>query len=155
VGEQLATRETAAAVAHTKKGKRLTDADKAFALRYHADGLTQVEIAQRLNCDQATISRWLSQCADTTVEASAYFRGRALPMAEKIVKRGRPSDLIKALQGVGVLQEERSAGLVVQIGIKDSDVQISLSPGESSARERRSAESLTIQAGSDKSRYVE
>jgi len=137
---------------HTKTVKRLTDADKAFALRYHAEGLTQVQIAQRLGCDQSNVSRWLSQCQDTTVEASAYFRGRALPMAEKIVKRGRPSDLIKALQGVGVLQEERGSGLVVQIGIKDSDVQISLSPGETSTSKRNTAESLTITSGSDKSR---
>lgn len=115
---------------HTAKQKRLTDTDKAFALRYAKDGLTQVQIAQRLGCDQATISRWLSACDDTTTEAGAYFRGRALPMAEKIVKNGRPSDLIKALQGVGVLQEDRGAGLVIQIGIKDSDVSISLSPGE-------------------------
>jgi IS30 family transposase len=113
---------------HIKPQKRLTDTDKAFALRYQAEGLTQVQIAQRLGCDQATISRWLSTCHDTTVEASAYFRGRALPMAEKIVKRGRPSDLIKALQGVGVLEQEKSAGLVIQIGVKDSDVSIALSP---------------------------
>jgi hypothetical protein len=30
-------------------------------------------------------------------------------MAEKIVRKGRPSDLIKALQGVGVLEQEKGA----------------------------------------------
>ena len=135
---------------NTGKQKRLTDTDKAFALRYEADGLTQVEIAKRLGVTQSAISQWLATCRDTTSEAGLYLRGRALPMAEKIVKKGRPSDLIKALQGVGVLHEERQSGLVVQIGIKDSDVSISLSPGETSARERKPAESLVIRAGSDK-----
>lgn len=110
------------------KQQRLTDADKAMALRYEQEGLTQVVIAQRLGVTQPAISQWLAQCRDTTAEATLYFRGRALPMAEKIVKRGRPSDLIKALQGVGVLEAEKSQGLVIQIGVKDSDVSIALSP---------------------------
>jgi transposase-like protein len=111
---------------NTPKQKRLTDVDKAFALRYEADGLTQVEIAKRLGVTQSAISQWLSTCRDTTAEAGLYLRGRALPMAEKIVKKGRPSDLIKALQGVGVLEQERSAGLVIQIGVKDSDVTVNI-----------------------------
>jgi hypothetical protein len=137
-----------------KPTKRLTDADKAMALRYSAEGLPQREIAQRLGVTQPAISQWLAQCQDTTSEASLYFRGRALPMAEKIVKQGRPSDLIKALQGVGVLQEDRSAGLTIQIGIKESDVSISLSPGEGQTLERKPAGSLAIQAGSDKASSV-
>jgi transposase-like protein len=134
---------------HKRTLKRLTDADRAFALKYREDGLTQAEIAQRLGCDQATVSRWLSQCLDTTLPAGAYLRGQALPMAEKIVRKGRPSDLIKALQGVGVLEQERTAGLVVQIGCKDSDVSITLSPPSNTGSERKVTESLAIQAGSD------
>jgi transposase-like protein len=115
-----------ASTPHRKPLKRLTDIDKAFALRYSAEGLTQVEIAQRLGCDQATISRWLSACQDTTAEATAFFRGQALAMAEKVVKKGRPSDHIKALQGVNVLTEERSAGLVIQIGGGSGDVKVAV-----------------------------
>jgi transposase-like protein len=111
---------------HTGKYKRLTSTDKAFALRYHADGLTQVQIAQRLGCTQSAISQWLSACQDTTAEAGLYLRGQALPMAEKVVKKGRPSDLIKALQGVSVLAEERSAGLVIQIGGGQGDVKVAV-----------------------------
>lgn len=139
-----------AQASNTGKQKRLTDTDKAFALRYEADGLTQVEIAKRLGVTQSAISQWLSTCRDTTTEAGLYLRGRALPMAEKVVKKGRPSDLIKALQGVGVLHEERSAGLTIQIGVKDSDVAITLSPPSIIEAERKSAESLAIRAGSDK-----
>lgn len=113
---------------HRKPLKRLTDSDRAFALRYRADGLTQTEIAQRLGCDQATISRWLSSCEDTTLAAGAFLRGKALPMAEKVVAKGKPADLIKALQGVNVLQDDRAPAVVVNIGIKDSDVKLALSP---------------------------
>jgi len=114
---------------HTKPVKRLTDADKAFALRYHADGLTQVQIAHRLNCDQATISRWLSQCQDTTVEAGAYFRGQALGMAQKVRHKGTASDLIKALQGVSVLQAEQAGGLTIIVGgAAQVQVNVGLSP---------------------------
>jgi hypothetical protein len=70
-------------------------------------------------------------------------------MAEKIVKKGRPSDLIKALQGVGVLEQEHSAGLVIQIGIKDSDVSVTLSPPSIAEVERKVTETRAIHAGSD------
>jgi predicted XRE-type DNA-binding protein len=119
---------------NTGKQKRLTDLDKAFALRYQQEGLTQVVIAQRLGVTQSAISQWLSKCQDTTAEAGLYFRGRALSMAEKVVKKGKPNDLIAALKGVSVLQEERAVGLVVQIGIKDSDVQVTLNPPASKSQ---------------------
>jgi IS30 family transposase len=136
--------------AHTPKYRRLTPEQRALIRDLRKADKSQTEIAQIVGCDQSTVSKWLAELTDSTADASEYLRGQALPMAEKIVKRGRPSDLIKALQGVGVLQEERSAGLVVQLGIKDSDVTISLSPGETSVSERRSAESLRITTGSDK-----
>jgi DNA-binding Lrp family transcriptional regulator len=109
----------------------------------------QTAIAQALRVSQSTVSKWLAELEDTTVDANEYFRAKALPMAEKIVRKGRPSDLIKALQGVGVLEQERTAGLVVQIGCKDSDVSITLSPPSNTGLERKVTESLAIQAGSD------
>ena len=135
--------------AHKPKYQRSTE-DRFIAVhRLSKLGHDQEAIAQIVGCDQSTVSRILKAFDDTTTEATAYARGQALPMMKKIVGKGRPSDLIKALQGVGVLHEERGSGLVVQIGIKDSDVSISLSPGESSTLERRSTETLRIQAGSD------
>lgn len=147
----------AALVAPPKSDKpkqhRLTNVDKAFALRYHADGLTQVEIAKRLGVTQPAISQWLSICQDTTTEAGLYLRGQALPMAEKVVKKGRPSDLIKALQGVNVLTEERSAGLVIQIGGGSGDVKVAVLAGTFATKaeevERKVTESLAITHGSD------
>jgi transposase-like protein len=108
------------------KQHRLTDNDKVMAIRYANDGLTQAVIAQRLGVTQPAISQWLSKCQDTTAEAGLFFRGRALAMAEKVERKGRPSDLIKALQGVNVLTEERSAGLVIQIGGGQGDVKVAV-----------------------------
>jgi biotin operon repressor len=140
--------------AHTPKYRRLTRTDVALLLQLSKEGRTQVEIAQRLGCDQSAVSKWLKSLEDTTEVAKSYLRGSALRMAENIVKKGRAVDHVAALKGLSVLAEERSAGLTIQIGIKDSDVSIALSPGESPTLERRSAESLTIEAGSDKGSSV-
>lgn len=134
--------------------KRLTNEDRVLACQLRDKGQTQAQIAQALGCTQQAVSGWLTKTTDSTASATLFFRGQALPMAEKIVKTGRASDLIKALQGVGVLQEERGGGLVVQIGIKDSDVSISLSPPSIPGAERKPSESLVISAGSDKPPYV-
>lgn len=134
-GEQLES--PASDKPHRKPLKRLTNSDRAFALKYAADGLPQTEIAKRLDVNQATISRWLSDCQDTTAEATAYFRGQALPMAQKVVRKGKAADLVKVLQGVSVLEQERSAGLTIQIGIKDSDVSLSLSGPLGESLEKR------------------
>lgn len=135
------------------KQHRLTDNDKVMAIRYANEGLTQAAIAQRLGVTQPAISQWLSKCQDTTAEASLFFRGRALAMAEKVERKGRPSDLIKALQGVSVLAEERSAGLVIQIGGGNGDVKVAVLTGTfapaSQGAERKVTESLAITAGSD------
>jgi hypothetical protein len=136
-------------VSQRRPTKRLTAEDIGSMLRWRAEGLTQAAIAQRLDCDQAAVNRWLAKLTDSTETAKSFLRGSALRMAENIVKKGRAADHVAALKGLSVLTEERSAGLVVQIGIKDSDVSISLSPGEGDTRERRSAETLAITTGSD------
>lgn len=155
MGEQLATwGETKATLtkpaSQRRPTRRLTAEDIGSMLRYRADGLSQAAIAQRLGCDQAAVNRWLMKLTDTTDTAKSYLRGSALRMAENIVKKGLPRDHIAALKGLSVLEEERTAGLVIQIGIKDSDVAITLSPSEGGTIERRSQETGLIQAGSDK-----
>ncbi len=117
--------------AHTPKYKRLTDQQRITILNLAKLGKTQVEIGQTIGCDQATVHRWLEKFEDTTEHATAFCRGRALSWAEKIDKKGKPDVLLKALQGVNVLQDERSAGATIIIGIKDSDVSVTLTPGSS------------------------
>ena len=106
----------------------MSDRDKGLALQYANDGLTQTEIAQRLGVTQSAISLWLSACSDSTDAARSYLRGKALRMAEKVEKNGKPADLIKVLQGVSVLEQDKTVGVQVLIGIKDSDVSVTLSP---------------------------
>ena len=52
-------------------------------------------------------------------------------MAKSIVKKGRPADHVAALKGLSVLKDEASSGVQVLIGIKDSDVSVTLTPGSS------------------------
>ena len=108
------------------KYRRLNSADLAYALKLSDSGVTQVEIAKRLGCTQQTVSEWLIQCQDTTASASLYLRGQALPMAQKVVRKGKPADLIKALQGVNVLQAEEAHGGITVIVGSGSQVQINL-----------------------------
>lgn len=133
--------------------RRLTAEDIGSMLRYRAEGLTQAQIAQRLGCDQAAVNRWLQKLTDSTDVAKSYLRGSALTMAQNIVKKGRAADHVAALKGLSVLEEERSSGLVIQIGCKDSDVSITLGPALSpptgAEARRKGAESLTISTGSD------
>ncbi len=110
--------------AHTPKYRRLTDDQRIAILQLDKAGKTQVEIAQAIGCDQGTISRWLSACQDTTAQATTYLRGSALRMARNIVKTGRASDHIKALEGVNVLAASQNVGLTVQIGIKADTVKL-------------------------------
>ena len=137
-----------------KPTKRLTADDIGLLIRLKADNVPQAVIAQRLDCDPAAVTRWLQKLTDTTDIAKSILRGGAASMADNIVKKGRAADHVAALKGLSVLQEERSAGLTIQIGVKDSDVSITLSPPSLEGAERKPVESLAIQAGSDKSRYV-
>lgn len=104
--------------------KRLTDVERALILKLRESGLTQVEIAQRLDRAQSTISDVLDAFTDTTPEAKRYLRGKALEMARNIVDKGRAADHIKALEGINVLSPEQVSGITVQIGIKADTVKL-------------------------------
>ncbi len=102
--------------AHTPKYKRLTDDQRIAILQLDKTGKSQVEIAQVIGCDQGTVSRWLSQCQDSTAQASTYLRGSALRMARNVVSRGQARDHIQALKGIGVLEaDDRS--IQIQVGV--------------------------------------
>jgi Homeodomain-like domain len=110
---------------HTPKQHRLTDTDKALALRYAKEGLTQTVIAQRLGVTQSAISLWLSKCHDTRAEAGQYLDGQSLHLAQRAVKKGTATDLIKLLQGRNVLGEGDSGPKVlIQIGGVSQDVTV-------------------------------
>ena len=121
--------EKQTAVSHRKPTKRLTQADVGLLIQLHKEGKSQTEIAQRLDCDQAAVSRWLSKLTDTTTIAKSYLRGSALKMAQNIIRNGLPRDHVATLKGINVLEESDSSvpKVVVQIGVKDGDVNVTLS----------------------------
>jgi predicted transcriptional regulator len=107
--------EKQAKPAHTPKYRRLNDADRVYMLKLAEQGLTQVQIAERLNCDQSAVSRWLAACQDSTKEAISYLQGQSLYMARKIRNEGKPSDLVAVLKGTKVLEEQQVREISVTI----------------------------------------
>lgn len=115
--EIAAWAEDKAKPADTPAYKRLTDSERVLILKLHDDGLTQVEIAQRLNRAQSTISDVLDAFTDTTDVAKRYFRANALRMAENVVERGQPRDHNVALAGIDVLKAGDHGGIKIAIGL--------------------------------------
>lgn len=144
--------------ANSPKYRRITQAQRQVMRDLYKLNTPQTEIARVLGVSQGTVSKWLSELVDTTADATEYLRSQALYMAEKVVKKGRPSDHIKALQGVNVLTEERSSGLVIQIGGGSGDVKVAVMTGTFAPQdrepERKVSESLAITLGSDNQSYV-
>jgi hypothetical protein len=137
---------------HRKPTKRLTAEDVGTLLRYHAEGLSQVQIAQRLDCDQAAVSRWLAKLSDTTDLSKSYLRAQSFRMAQNIVKNGLPRDHINALRGIGVLEDKSSAELKLLVGIALPGMPEASTPQGlvvAANLPEVSAESLGKQAGSD------
>ncbi len=119
-------------VAHKPKYRRLTDADRVYMLTLRERGMSQAQIAQQLGCNQSSVSDWLSRCDDKTTHAITFLRGSALKMARNVVDKGSPAVHVDALKGLSVLKEKDTNSLVVNIGIKDSDVLFgTLSTGQS------------------------
>jgi DNA-binding MarR family transcriptional regulator len=101
---------------HRKPTKHLTSEEIGLLLKLRQDGLTQTEIAQRLDRDQAAISRWLTKLTDTTDVAKSYLRGSALRMAKNVVRTGQARDHIQALKGLRVLEED-GRDIKIAIGV--------------------------------------
>lgn len=138
--------------APNKGSKHITGYEVADILRWHAQGLTQEQIAAKFTPpkSQPTISRVLARYGlDQTHEAKRILRGGAADMALHIVRKGRPQDHIAALKGLGVLQDEQSQGVTVLIG---GDINISFSSSSSRAAEVIDAEpSPLLTAGTGES----
>lgn len=97
--------------------KRMTTSERMLVVKLHDDGLTQTEIAQRLNRAQSTISDVLTTFADTTIAAKRYLAAKALRMAENVVENGQPRDHNTALAGIGVLKDESGMRIQIAVGV--------------------------------------
>jgi len=108
--------EKKAAPAVSPSYTRLTDADRITILKLHDEGLTQVEIAKRLDRAQSTIGEVINTFADSTLTAKRYLAAKALRMAENIVENGQPRDHVATLKGLKVLAED-SSSIKLAIGL--------------------------------------
>jgi len=73
--EQALATDTETAVA-TSRSKRLSAADIRTVLELHDGGYKQTEIAQVVNCSQATVSNTLKQFAGTAESVARQLRGQ-------------------------------------------------------------------------------
>lgn len=121
--------------------KRMTTAERLLVVKLHDDGLTQVEIAQRLGRSQSTISDTLAEFADTTELAKRYFDANALSMAENVVRNGTARDHNVALAGRGVLRGQDAGSIKIAVGVSLHGL-----PSQSEGAQKHSV----IDAGSDK-----
>jgi predicted transcriptional regulator len=121
-GELLTPQDTTTDI---PKSRLMSTADIQLMLKLRDDGLTQVQIAQRLGRAQSTISAALDDWEDSTDIARRYLDAQALRMAKNVVEHGMPRDHNVALAGRGVLKSE-GAQLNIAVGV--SLPGLSLSP---------------------------
>jgi transcriptional regulator with XRE-family HTH domain len=93
---------------HKGKGSALTQEQLTALVALRDLGKTQAEIAQELNCDQATVSRWLSALQPSGDLAGAYLRGKQYPLARKFVKTARAADILNLLDRYGSIPAAKS-----------------------------------------------
>ena len=116
--------------------RQLSYADVALILALHDDGKAQTFIAQQLGCDQSTISRILKDFQPTADLAKKRAHRLALPAVESLEramkaaeKQGKsgPQEAILKISGV-LGDESKGPQVLVQIGVKDSEVQVNVIP---------------------------
>lgn len=155
--EALEAHTLSAPPAPNTGASHLDDIEIIDILRWDAQGLTQQQIAAKFNPpkSQSTICRCLQKYGtDTRAEAKRIFAAGSAVAALKILKEGRPRDLLEVQRGINVLEEEQRNSLTVVV---EGQAIVNFGPvslGESRHTERRSAELPVITAGSDKPSYV-
>jgi hypothetical protein len=123
---QLMTQEVPSAPAPSR-GRRFTHAELGMILALNAEGLSQVQIAQRLACDQTAISKLLRRMGtDTTglaVHAAKASSYRAVKRLDAVVRKGSDDHAIRAtgklLEVAGIASSDSkgvSVGVQVIIG---------------------------------------
>lgn len=113
---------------------KLSYAEVALILKLADDGKPQTFIAQQIGCSQPTVSRVMSQFSESSYLAKKRAHSLALPAVESLErawkaaeKTGKSGPQEAILKIAGMLGEEtQGPRVIVQIGVKDSDVQITL-----------------------------
>lgn len=113
---------------------KLDDADKALIYQLHRVEKTQTEIALIVGCSQSAVSRWLKRLNPTDEVAKSYAHNLALKAVLKLETamdaasdQGKSGPMDSILKIAGVLGDEsQGPKVIVQIGVKDSDVQVQI-----------------------------
>lgn len=123
--------EPATDVAAPRHDKRIADYsrlsfdDISLALTLRDRGLTQTEIAQQLNCSQATVSRCLQAFTDTRQLAKLTLNRGAQALAERVIDKANVEESLEVLDRIGVAEKR-------QVERGNSQVQVIVAmPGQS------------------------
>jgi biotin synthase-related radical SAM superfamily protein len=126
--EQLTQTPGAHTPAPRSPGRRFTQGELGLILSLNAEGLSQVQIAQRLECDQSAISYALKRLGtDTTglaIHAARASSYRAVKRLDAVVRKGSDDHAIRASGKLLEVAEVLNAGskgvsLGVQVIIGD------------------------------------
>lgn len=110
---------------------RLTLTEEALVLKLSSEGLTQVEIAQRLNCSQPTVSRTLAAFVDTRPLATAHLNSESYNIAKKVAASNHMPTLLEVLRDQKASEKQAPAGasrggVSVIIGASEAQVQVNI-----------------------------
>lgn len=121
----------------TPKYTRVSREKEGAILKLAALGKNQVEIAEIIGVSQATVSRTLSELADTRDHAKAILNKSAHTLAERVIKQANVAESLDVLERIEVIapkkqDSNRSAGVTIVIGMPNQpagpDPVIDLSP---------------------------
>ena len=101
----------------------------ALALKLRDEGLTQVEIGQRLNRDKSSICELLAQFVDTRPLATKFLQSRALRFAQKVSNDANVEESLEMLDRLEVVpkrqQVDTSSRLNIFIGMPEQPLDLS------------------------------
>lgn len=103
---------------------RLSRAELALILQFHDEGLTQVAIATKVGCSQATVSRTLQDFSSTTHLAKLRANNQALKVAEAAIKgsiqaahNGKPESALELLDRLDIAPKRRDEASSSQVTV--------------------------------------
>lgn len=87
---------------------RLTYAEQSAALKLHATGKNQVEIAQALHCHSSTICRLLAEFTPTIDAAKLRLQSGADTLARRVIKNADVDQSLELLDRLEVAPKRQS-----------------------------------------------
>ena len=113
--------------------KHLSYPEIGLALKLRDEGLTQVQIAQRLDRDKSSLCELLAQFVDTRPLATKYLQSRALSFAQKVSHDANVDESLEMLDRLEVVprrqvDHSKANQVNIVIGMPGKPVGPDLSP---------------------------